>query len=124
MNTTLKNSMNRLKQPIPKSLLIAGFSCMTGTSLFAADYTWNGALTGDLNDITQWTPTCPAVTFNNTFNIETPGTNVTQAADTYLAQLMVGSASGAPAVLNITHRVANNTGTVGAGASFNFDNAK
>ena len=98
---------------------------MMGSSLFATTYQWAGALTGNFNDGSQWTPTfIGAPGYGNECDIETPGAVVTQTADTWIGQLMVGSASGVPAVLNITHRVANNGGTVCAGASWNYHNAR
>jgi len=98
---------------------------MMGTSLFAADYKWNGASSGNLNDITQWTPTVTgSLSWNNEWDIETPGAVVSQTANVNVGQLMVGSASGAPAVLNITNQISSNNDTVCAGASWYFNNAR
>ena len=108
MNTTQKNPMNRLKQPIPKSLLIAGFSCMMGTSLYATDFQWTGASSNDYLNAANWSPAGFTNDFNNWNYIETPGANVTQSGGSYTGGVMVGSASGAPAVLNITQRLACN----------------
>ena len=125
MNPTTKNPTNRLGKPIPKSLLIAGFSCMMGSSLFAATYKWNGSLTGNLNDVTQWTPTVTgALAWNNEYDVETPGANVSQTANVNIGQMMIGSASGAPAVLNITNQISSNYNTIAAGSSWFFNNAQ
>ena len=125
MNPTPKYHTNRLGNPIPKSLLIAGFSCMMGSSLFATTYKWAGALTGDLNDTTQWTPSATGLpSWNNEFDIETPGANVTQSANVNIGQMMTGSASGAPTVLNITHQISSNWDTISAGSSWFYNNAQ
>jgi len=125
MNPTLKNPMNRLRQPIPKSLLIAGFSCMMASSLCAATYKWAGAASGNLNDTTQWTPSATGLpSWSNEFDIETPGAVVSQTANVNVGQLMTGSASGAPTVLNITNGISSNWDTICAGASWFYSNAK
>jgi len=98
---------------------------MMGSSLFAATYKWNGSLTGNLNDVTQWTPTVTgALAWNNEYDVETPGANVSQTANVNIGQMMIGSASGAPAVLNITNQISSNYDTVAAGSSWFFNNAQ
>ncbi|MEI6568940.1 MAG: hypothetical protein WCR20_19820, partial [Verrucomicrobiota bacterium] len=119
----MANSINeRLRQPIPKSFLIAGLSCVMGTCLHAADYKWAGAATGNINDTTQWTPSATGLpAWNNEFDIETPGAVVGQTANVNVGQLMVGSGSGAPAVFNMSHNVSSNNSTIAAGASWSYN---
>ena len=123
-NNYMNPRMNRLIQPFSKSFLIAALSCVMGTSVYAATYEWAGASTGNINDSTQWTPTATGIpAWNNLFYIETPGAVISQTANINVGQLMIGSASGAPVVFNMTHNVSSNNGTISAGASWNFNTA-